>query len=616
MSTLDRSLVVLVLIGLLTACGPTQPEQPRPDGSTPGPDAAPLTCTANPGRDICLGTVSVTCDENGVESYRRDCASLSLQCLPDQGCVVCTPGQKRCQDNTITMCRADYMGWETVGACDPMNGDACVEGGCVNQCLQAAENHSNVGCDYWAVDMANIDDGGSNQNAACFAVIVSNSQSGGAAVVTVEDVDGTVVDFPGYGTQRTVAPGTAEVFVITGLSGMCSQTPARANTNTMLSGKQPGTVFRVRSTLPVVAYQVNPYEAANLHTTDASLLIPIAALGSQYMVLTYAGLSISPSSFNVVAVNDNTVVTITPRANTQAGGDVPGGSGQFTATLNRGENLQVVAEGAADLTGTTVTSGAPDVPMPIAVFAGAGCANIPPSMGYCDHLEEQMPGLRALGWTYIGAPSPQRASEKSLWRVMAPLDGTVVYIEPSWLWNGGSRVLNANEPYEFDTEYPFLLSTDEEHPVMLMNYLKGAEQTAADSGTTIDQLGNQRGDPAITLSVPVEQYMNEYVFVADPTYAHNYVVVVRTDPNAPVHLDCYDPIPEIRFAAVSGDYQIATVILENEGGAADGTCTSGTRRIWSTKPFGIWVYGYFADTSYGYPGGMSLEDVNDIIIVD
>ena len=152
-----------------------------------------------------------------------------------------------------------------------------------------------------------------------------------------------------------------------------------------------------------------------------------------------------------------------------------------------------------------------------------------------------------------------------------------------------------------------------------MNYLKGSEQTAQESGTTIEGLGNVRGDPAMTLSVPVEQYLNSYIFLADPSYAYNYVVVVRTDPNQSIHLGCMDPIPANYFEPISGDYSRAVVVLSAEDGSADGTCasiTNGVHDIWSDIPFGIWVYGYYSDTSYGYPGGMNLEQINDVVIVE
>jgi hypothetical protein len=179
---------------------------------------------------------------------------------------------------------------------------------------------------------------------------------------------------------------------------------------------------------------------------------------------------------------------------------------------------------------------------------------------------------------------------------------------------------------EVDTDRSFLVhavsalpDSQEDPPILVVNYLKGAEQTASESGTTIDNLGNLRGDPAMTLSVPVEQYLNSYVFLTDATYAYNYVVVVRTDPNQTIHLECLDPIPPNMFTPVAGGYARALITLASEEGDADGSCQSvanGVHKIWSDAPFGIWVYGYFADTSYGYPGGMNLEQINDVVIVD
>ncbi len=56
------------------------------------------------------------------------------------------------------------------------------------------------------------------------------------------------------------------------------------------------------------------------------------------------------------------------------------------------------------------------------------------------------------------------------------------------------------------------------------------------------------------------------------------------------------------------------IALETLG--TDGSCAAASNHaIWGDGPFGIWVYGVFADTSYGYPGGMNLEQINDVVIV-
>lgn len=611
-------IAALACAALLVACGPIGAVVP--DGGNTGTDGSNYQiCDLRPGQTVCDGTYQVVCDQNGDETSRMDCLA-PLTCVEGSGCVICHPGQTMCNGNMMMTCRVDLMGYEELRQCDPNAGETCDvdEGVCTNLCDQAAERKANVGCDYIATDMGNVDEYTANDG--CYVVIVSNVQPEGIAVVTVEDDTGALLDFPGVGTQWHVNPGELVVLPITGGANQCSLTPARPNNTFMTSGIQPSTSFRVKSTLPVVAYQINPYEAANKHTTDAALLIPVPALGDQYIAATYEGLGAYNygSTINIVAVEDNTVVSIAPSANILAGGSVPAGSAPFDITLNAMQHVQLLADGQADLTNTAITATAP-----IAVYAGALCANVPASMPYCDHLEEMMPPVNSWGLKYVAAVPPQRHSEKALWRIIAAVDQTHIFVEP---YSQYDRVMNAGEILEIDELGSFLVTatsgspdpTADPHPIMVMNYLKGAEQTAAESGVDISVLGNKRGDPAMTLSVPVEQYLNNYVFLSDPSYAFNYVVIVRSDPSQPIQLDCWDPIPETEFVAVSGNYQRADVTLKSEiPGEVDGSCEGwgDVHNIWSPAPFGIWVYGYFADTSYGYPGGMNLEQINDVVII-
>lgn len=201
---------------------------------------------------------------------------------------------------------------------------------------------------------------------------------------------------------------------------------------------------------------------------------------------------------------------------------------------------------------------------------------------------------------------------------MAALDDTPISFEPPSM-SVHNTTLNAGEFIEIDTAESFLVSSaanpdepdpDNDPPILVNHYIKSAYAAAAESGMSFLAMGNLAGDPAMALSVPVEQYLNDYVFLADPTYSYNFVVVVRTDPTEPIHMDCLDPIPDDRFTQIVGDYSRAVITLTSETGSPDGTCTSGVRRIWSNSPFGIWVYGYYECTSYAYPGGMNLEQIN------
>jgi len=601
----------------MAGCGPSGKAEDIDGGNNPGEDATNENiCTGNSGRIVCESNHMVTCNDDGEEIARQDCGTLT--CLNDQGCVLCVPGEAFCEGNTVMVCGEDMQSWVASETCDPNNGEVCDPevGACTNLCEQAAEKKANVGCQYLAVDMSNVDEYSANDG--CFVAIISNVQEEGVATVTVEDDAGNVLDFPGHGTERQVAPGELAILALSGGQGQCSHTPAVQNTVGMNSGLHPGSVFRIKTTLPVVAYQINPFEAADKHTTDASLLIPEPALGNQYYTTNYDGLGSYASSISIVPTEDDTHVTISPSVAVLAGGPIPGGPDSFEVTLNSMEHLQILAQGTTDLTASLVTAD-----KPVAVFSGVLCANIPPGKGYCDHIEQQMPPIQSWGWTYIAAFPPRRAAENTLWRVIAALDSTKLNFEPLSQYD---TVLASGDMVEIDADRSFMVHATsnvpdevDDPPILVVNYLKGAVQTAEESGTDIYGLGNLRGDPAMILSVPVEQYLNSYIFLADPSYSYNYVVVVRTDPNQIIHLDCLDPIPSNMFEPISGDFARAEIKLSAEDNSADGTCqsvTNGVHDIWSDQPFGIWVYGYYADTSYGYPGGMNLEQINEVIVID
>ena len=95
----------------------------------------------------------------------------------------------------------------------------------------------------------------------------------------------------------------------------------------------------------------------------------------------------------VTAYKDDTQVTITTSVDTAAAGGAPA----FTAgapqmvTLNAGDVIEL-ATVAGDLTGSRVESN-----KPVQVIGGHYCANVPDGFGYCDHLEEVMLSIEALG---------------------------------------------------------------------------------------------------------------------------------------------------------------------------------------------------------------------------
>ena len=89
-----------------------------------------------------------------------------------------------------------------------------------------------------------------------------------------------------------------------------------------------------------------------------------------------------------------------------AGPGVPAGSPgvPFQIMLAEGEIAEVmVRRDHAQLTGTKVNS---DEDHPIAVFSGHECAWIPLRKVACDHIEEQLSGVRLWGQNFAAGAGP------------------------------------------------------------------------------------------------------------------------------------------------------------------------------------------------------------------
>jgi hypothetical protein len=149
---------------------------------------------------------------------------------------------------------------------------------------------------------------------------------------------------------------------------------------------------------------------------------------------------------------------------------------------------------------------------------------------------------------------------------------------------------------------------------MLFTYMSGSTRYV--SGT---------GDPDFVYDVPPEQYLRNYVFFTDPTYPITNLVVIRTHgTDAQFHdvtIDCLGAIPA--WTPIDGDHEFARVDLSTGNFMNVGQCSNGRHEASSDAPFGLQVWGWGTMTldentttqnvSYGYPGGMNVQQINDVI---
>ncbi|HEX6767641.1 MAG TPA: hypothetical protein VF103_19210, partial [Polyangiaceae bacterium] len=192
--------------------------------------------------------------------------------------MVCVPSSPGCDDATVLHCLPDGSGYERGETCDTEAGEACRDGACPNLCDVAAEHRSNVGCEYWAVDLDNakVTDA-LNAAAQQFAVVVSNVQPDSVAEVTIEQDDTSPGDpnDPRVVARATIPPRSLRIFRL-GPREVDGSPPGEFNTGTHTALTRAA--YRIRSTFPVVAYQFNPLANVGVFSNDASLLRPVEAV--------------------------------------------------------------------------------------------------------------------------------------------------------------------------------------------------------------------------------------------------------------------------------------------------------------------------------------------------
>ncbi len=426
-------------------------------------------------------------------------------------------------------------------------------------CAEALMIESTVGCSFHANKMQNYQEEPTS-------LVVGNVSD--TNVATLQLYFGE----PGGGEQAVggavmVPPGGAHEFVL--------NMPGQPGDQSVL---RQGGAHRVESDRPVVAYQHSPISA--VAHNDSSMLIPDHALGQNYIVAAWnTNIGSDYSYFNVVAVEDGTVVEWEPRNATLAGAGVPAVAAFATgmAMLDAYDTLQVVA--TTDVSGTILTTSEP------AWVAGAvPCVNIPANVTYCDHIEEVMLPLEYWGQHYVAAHAPQRGAEHYWWRIYSGADAVTITTDPPQ--PNTPAVLDRGEFIEFSTQESFIVEAD--GAFMPVQYLEGQDGGA---GT---------GDPASYQMVPTEQFLPRYVFVTGSDYDWNYVQITRPNAGGDVVVDdvFVDGVLVTGYYAV-GEFEVA-----------DWPISEGAHTAESEGPFGVIQVGYTDVTSYAYPGGLRLAKIN------
>lgn len=641
--------------GLLGACS-----YDRTDRWLQGAEPPPPECQLDQQR--CSGSSLQRCVNaigGPVFELEDDCGARGQECNPETfTCTPCIPGTGSCDGLDAYIC--DETGTERVlqGTCDPEKLEGCRAGKCLNLCNEARRNRSNVGCEYWPVDLDNarVDD---TLNAAAqqFAVVISNPEPDITTEVVIEQDDALPGEPPQLAevARARIPPFSLRVFKL-GPREVDGSADGTFNTGTHTAVTRHA--YRVKSSFPVVAYQFNPLENVNVFSNDASLLKPVEALDPggndealMYVVLgwpqTIAATSDPDTNFSsdnptnlrafltLVGTRDNTHVTVKTAADIVGGGPLPPteAGGELTLTLDAFDvaNLET-GDFNEDFTGSIVSADGP-----VVAFSGSEASDAPfysalRDRSCCaDHLEEQLDHVRTAGQHFVATVSPNRAralkaagadigvqDQNEYFRVIATTERGA-HITTSL--DGEQKTLTLNGLGDFanlTSAHHFTLDSDA--PVALSSVSPSQE----DANIPNELPG---GDPSLIIVPPTEQFRDNYVFLTPDKYNFDFVRIIAA-PSTGVALDgqLVSSLPTCEVEAADGLSDMARggppalvvyscqlsfpkidMSKPRPDNLAPGLQNDGVHRILANQPVGVVVDGFDYFVSYGYAAGTQLS---------
>lgn len=595
----SRTLLVLALACALPgACKPDDP--PHNDGTESDGDPT----TDGPG----------TADGTGIE----------LECIP---------GQVRCSGQQfLETCALTGREWvsEPCGLnewCEPCEEtDSCAEDRCIGPCDVEADLPSSAGCSFIANRQLHLNETSPD------GLVVANPNIDLPATIQLYRTP--------EGSRKEEAVGDA--IVLNPEQDYLYDLTADFVLGTSSMFRTGGT-YRVESDIPIIAYLHSPLVVDR--GNDSSMLLPETTLRRDYVVFSFSPHEEQPqgqgepSYFEMVALEDFTTVTWTPPVDTAGTGVnisfVPAGEQSDPLPMNRFDTVRIAASAnfeenadLRDVSGTVIHAD-----KPIMVFGASRCSRVPvrdeegQELGRCDPLQELLIPLDYWGERYVAAHSPVRDTERHWWRIYGGSDGVRITAEPGLACS--EPILTADncpEPNVFDGEgctfadrgswiqldvpnqCSFIVDSNGSGAFMPVQYLQSSRhptEPAAES-TAI-------GDPAMYQMVPVEQFLQRYVFSTGRGFDFHYVQVIREVGGPTIFLD---NMSVTGFNPVGSEYEVADVLIGE-----------GPHVIESMADFGIVQFGYSSDqpsencnsqipgetichASYAYPGGMKSERIN------
>lgn len=599
-------------------------------GTTPGVGRCSTSADCGGGR-ICvdLRCVVPTDDDGGslLDAPRSDTP------LADTG----PPTGAGCSADLRDVLRDDGSVLRT---CDDDEG--CSEGACIDACDAATASRGTVACDFVVTSPPAYPPA----LPPCLAAFVANGWSSPAHLTVTRGgasfdvttfgriVDNTIADAAAWAPVPAtgVPPGAVAVLFLSsdpdsvmpenGVDLSCPITPA-VDASTVVAGSGRSAAFRIESDVPVRGYDILPYGGARSHFPSAQLLLPTSTWGTEYVLLGPPLGTHSPPGpffFHVTAGASAATVTIWPRAELPASGDLPlvpaGVLGTFSVAPFETVQWEVDVD---DPSGTLLVS---DVP--VGVVTGTRFLRLQPTPAPGgEAVHQSVFPTDALASLYVAAPYETRradlAPERVPYRIVGVVDGTLLSFDPPVA--GAPSTIARGEVLEVTSDAAFVVtSQDTMHPFGMAQMMTTANvEGGSRPGAIAPGFGPMLGDEEVVMVFPPAQFLDAYVFFTDPAYPTTNVVVVRVAEESglfsPVTIDCLGELGGWEPVGTSGDFEVTTVDLMRAGvgvGVGSPACTNGSHVAESGGRFGLVVWGLDSYSSYAYPGGGNARVLADL----
>ena len=416
----------------------------------------------------------------------------------------------------------------------------------------------------------------------------------------------------GNGTTSQTNPNQGMIKVPMDASKWYPTAMSNANNVSTLAGQKNMYGLHITATENISVYVI----LSSLHSMDASNILPLTALGSEYYTQDYwskvkSDFADAVGLTTILGTEDNTTIDIIPNGDTFDGHL----NGQlYTITLNQGETYYMVTKKGDRLAGTHITA---RQDKKIAVYCGVPITNIPTGIAARDCLFEQPMPVEYWGTQFIvtrslekngnliGITATQRGTEI---KVDGYTQATINEGETYYIMLQSAGDPNGNKPGESPID--LVVTADAAYietscPCAVYNYDTGNSY----KGKTTDEIVGGKGDPSSVWVSPIQQKINKITFgtcYTDKTKDHFLNVVTETATCQNTKLIALygatqlDKTNLLVWTPVPGNptYSYARAQIGNEASK-----NYSVFRLENSKGFTATVYGNGEDESYAYSAG-------------